>query len=117
MQKGNIRLTVRFGIALLLTASLATGQFNCSIQGIVTDPSGAVVSNATVRVTNVNTGTTRDVTTGADGLYRVLSLGPGTYKAEVTAMGFRSAAHTDIVVGVTETARVDFALQVGGATE
>jgi hypothetical protein len=104
-------------IASLLFAGLASAQFNCSIQGIVTDPSGAVVADATVRATNVNTGITRDVKTGSDGIYRVLSLGPGTYQAEVTAKGFRPATRPDIVVGVTETARVDFTLQVGATTD
>ena len=48
-----------FSLALLFAvfAMLATAQINCSILGIVTDPSGAVVANASVVVTNVDTGT------------------------------------------------------------
>jgi hypothetical protein len=101
------------GTAVLFSAGLAVAQFNCSIQGIATDPSGAVVPDATVQVTNVETGIKRDAKTSSEGLYRVISLGPGTYQVDVTAKGFRSMTRTGIVVGITETARIDFTLQVG----
>ena len=107
-------LAVHLGTAVLFSAGLAVAQFNCSIQGIATDPSGAVVPDATVQVTNVETGIKRDAKTSSEGLYRVISLGPGTYQVDVTAKGFRSMTRTGIVVGITETARIDFTLQVGG---
>ena len=112
-----IGTVITLGLAVLFAAGLAVAQFNCSIQGIVTDPSGAVVADASVRVTNVETGIKRDAKTAADGLYRVISLGPGTYLVEVAARGFRTMTRSDIVVGITETARVDFALQVGATSE
>src|SRR5437588_714053 len=81
--------------AILLASAAVFGQFNCAIQGVVTDPSGSVVPGAAVHVTNVETGVSRDVTTSAEGLYRVLSLGPGTYTAEVSARGFRPVTRPD----------------------
>ena len=110
MRPGCLRANaaVKFGIAVLFSAVWAIAQFNYSIQGIVTDPSGAFVANATVTVTNVDTGIKRDAKTEADGLYRVISLGPGNYKVDVAAQGFWSVSRTGITLGVTETARVDF---------
>jgi hypothetical protein len=106
-------------LAALLSAfaMLAIAQFNCSIQGIVTDPSGAVVSDASVQVTNMDTGIKRDANSSSDGLYRVLSLPPGRYQVEVAAKGFRSMARRDILVGTPENVRVDFSLQVGADTQ
>jgi hypothetical protein len=107
----------RLAVMGLVFAGLARAQFNCTIQGIVTDPSGAVIADAAVHVKNVETGLVRDVTTSSDGIYRVLSLGPGTYEAQVQATGFRPMSRTGIVVGITETARVDFSLQLGATAE
>lgn len=76
-----------------------------------------VPSGATVQVTNVETGIKRDAKTSSDGVYCVISLGPGTYRAEVAAKGFRPLARTGIAVGITETARVDFALQFGATND
>jgi hypothetical protein len=113
----HVNAAIKCGIAILFAVVLAVAQFNCSIQGIVTDPSGALVANATVTVTNVETGIKRDAKTANDGLYRVISLGPGTYNVDVAAQGFHSMSRTGIAVGVTETARVDFSLQVGATSE
>jgi len=112
-----LHLTSRLAIIAAALAGLAFGQFNCSIQGIVTDPTGAVVPDANVVVTHLETGIKRDAKTASDGLYRVISLGPGTYRVEVTANGFQSVNRTGIVVGITETVRVDFALQVGATKD
>src|ERR1700722_9350641 len=109
-------LVAQLGL-VLFPLTLAFGQFNCSIQGIATDPSGAVVPDASIQVTNKATGIKRDAKTGSDGLYRVISLAPGTYQVSVTATGFRPLTRDDIQVGTPETARVDFAMQVGVATE
>src|SRR5580698_3083509 len=112
-----LQLAGRLAIMAAALAGLAFGQFNCSIQGIVTDPAGAAVPDANVVVTHLETGTKRDAKTASDGLYRVISLGPGTYQVEVTANGFQSVNRTGIVLGITETVRVDFALQVGATRD
>jgi hypothetical protein len=111
------KLVAQLGLVILSSVGFASAQFNCSIQGIVTDPSGAVVPNASMQVTNKETGIKRDAKTDSDGLYRVISLGPGAYRVSVTATGFRPVTREDISVGTPETARVDFTMQVGVATE
>src|SRR6185437_11917912 len=71
---------------------LAQVQTTTSITGTVTDPQGAVLAGASVRVTNQNTGAIRDSTTGADGVYSFPSLPGGTYSITVSAHGFKTAA-------------------------
>jgi hypothetical protein len=110
-------LLLRSALLTMFTAGLALAQFNCSMVGVVTDSSGAIVAEASVQVTNVDTGIRRDVNTGGDGSYRVLSLSPGLYEVAVTATGFQPMQRRDIRLGVPETARVDFRLQVGSNRE
>src|ERR1700745_1351150 len=57
--------------------------------GTITDPSGAVVPNATVTLKSNDTGATQTRTTNAQGAYRFSLLAPGTYTISVTASGFQ----------------------------
>src|SRR5579859_5414266 len=68
------------------------------ISGTVTDPSGAVVPNAHVTVTSVETGQSKAATSDAGGAYRVSLLTPGNYKISVTASGFQTSTLTVTVV-------------------
>jgi Carboxypeptidase regulatory-like domain/TonB dependent receptor-like, beta-barrel len=104
-------------LSFLFTPRLASAQFNSAIQGTVTDSQGAVVPGATVKVTNVATGLTRSVVTSAEGVYQVLSLGAGTYRIEVELEGFRKAIREDANVGISETLRVDFAMEISTLSE
>src|SRR5712675_330914 len=106
-----IQLTaVLFGLSL----SSAMAQFTSSIQGVVTDSSGAAVPEAVVHATNVATGVAREAVTSTEGLYRVLNLGPGTYRVEVAVKGFGPAERPNVPLGISETLRADFVLKVGG---
>src|SRR3954462_817314 len=93
------------------------GQFNGAIQGTVVDQSQSVVPEATVRVVSVSTDVVREAITSADGLYRVLSLAPGEYKVIVEKTGFQSVERGSVTVALNETARVDFALNIGSISE
>src|SRR5713226_9941667 len=61
-----------------------------SVVGTVEDQSGAVVPNATVTMTNKQTGVTRETTSDAGGRYSVVNVLPGGYELKVTATGFRT---------------------------
>jgi len=98
-------------------SALLFGQTTAEITGTVTDNTGAVIPAAEVTVTNVNTGSLRSVTTGQSGVYSVPFLQPGTYAVAVEKAGFRRSERTGIRVEVTQTARVDFQLQLGEVTE
>jgi carboxypeptidase family protein/TonB-dependent receptor-like protein len=108
---------VLLALLSLLIAVPASAQFNSTILGIVSDTQGGRVPGATVTVTNTTTGQLRDVVTSNDGTYRVFSLAAGTYRVEVELTGFRKAQQDNVNVGISETKRVDFAMEVSGISE
>ena len=87
------------------------------ITGTVTDPSGAIVANATVTVTDVAKGTKRTVITGDSGTYRFIGLMPATYSVSISKTGFQPEIVKTVVVAVGQTATVDFHLKVSKAAE
>ncbi len=97
----------------LMAQTAATG----SLQGTVTDASGAVIPNATVTLTSTGTGQERIATTGGDGTYRFPLIQPGTYRLKFAANGFKGAEATGINVNVTESPVFDQKLEVGTAAE
>ena len=89
-----------------------------SISGTVKDPSGAIVSGATVIATNVDTGVTTTQTTNGQGFYSFQSLPLGTYTIDVKQNGFKAyRARRDLVLDVNSALVVDVTLQVGEATQ
>jgi hypothetical protein len=103
--------------ALVVFASpIAWAQFTSAIEGTVTDPSGAVVPNATVTVKNVDTAVTRTVQTTDAGNYRVPSLPAGKYDITVTAVGFKTSTESGVTLEGTQTKAVNFTLQLGATT-
>jgi len=103
--------------AILFSSVLLRADVTGSITGVVHDPRMAVVTGATVQVTNVQTNVTQQATTGADGSYHFLALSPGNYKITATAPGFRAYNATDITLQVNDQLRIDIALQVGTVAE
>ena len=108
---------VRFVTFTCLLAAVASGQFNSAIQGTVTDKSGASVPDAKVVVTQTSTGVMRETATSSEGVYRVLSLGPGDYRVVVERTGFLTAQRDAVSLAINETVRADFTLDVGGMAE
>jgi hypothetical protein len=87
-----------------------------TIRGTVTDPSGAVVPNASVIITGIETGETRQTTTNDEGIYVFPELRPTTYRITVEATGFQRSAIEDFKVAVQVTHTLDISLQVGSVT-
>src|SRR5215212_3772486 len=69
-----------------------------TISGTVTDSSGAVLQDATVRVTNVDTSVTKTLTTNEAGAYTATNLIPGIYKVEGSRSGFKTAVISAITL-------------------
>jgi hypothetical protein len=93
--------------SVLAVAQRETG----SIQGTVTDPSGAVVAGAKITVKGVGTGTVRESTSGPSGLYNITSLQPGDYDLTVEAPGFAGQTRrVNVSVGGTSTLDVKMAV-------
>ena len=105
-----------FGVilaAVILAVPSAQAQSTSTIQGTVTDPTGAVVPNATVKVANTNTGDVRTVQTDSSGNYQVSSLIPGTYNVTVSANGMQTHQVNGVTLPVNVTATENVTLSVG----
>ena len=104
---------------IVITACCATAQeITGDIRGIVKDPVGAVVSGATVKVTNIDRGETlRTVKTGSDGAYVAAYLPVGRYQVSVEASGFKRYLANEIVLNVNDHRIVDVSLQLGNVAE
>ncbi len=101
-------------IVSCLMVGIGTAQIrSSSITGVVTDPSGAVVPNATVIVKNVETNISIQAKTTGAGEYTVPYLAAGRYSVSVEAPGFQAYRKTDIVMGTSTTVRVDASLATG----
>jgi hypothetical protein len=83
----------------------------------VTDPSGAVVSGATITIKSANTGELRTVKTGSSGNYSAALLHPGTYSVTVSKEGFRDSNADHVVINVSETQALNIALSLGEASQ
>jgi hypothetical protein len=88
-----------------------------TILGHVTDPTGAVVSGATVTITNTATGVAKALKTSSIGDYIFVNVIPGNYNVVVEMQGFKKSQAPGIRVEVEATVREDFALQAGGFAE
>jgi Carboxypeptidase regulatory-like domain len=86
-----------------------------TVAGLISDPSGAVVSDATVTLIDPSTNVARTATTNATGRYYFADVTPGIYSISVSKAGFSTtkAEHQEVQVGVALT--VNLALQIGGA--
>ena len=87
------------------------------ITGSVSDPTGAVVSGAEVKVNQTETGFTRAAVTGADGTYVLPNLAIGPYELQVVSPGFKTHLQQGIVLQVNDNVTVTIRLQVGTSTE
>src|SRR5713226_5765585 len=96
-----------------LLAQDATGR----IIGVITDPSGSLVPNAKVTVTNVATGISNEATTDSEGGYQVLLLPIGSYKVTAEATGFRKTVTNAQKLEINQSLKIDLRLEVGSTSE
>ncbi|HEV8368799.1 MAG TPA: carboxypeptidase-like regulatory domain-containing protein [Pyrinomonadaceae bacterium] len=87
-----------------------------TLRGTVTDPNGAVIPNAAVKITDQTTGLSRDLTTDGEGNYEAAALKPGTYKVSVSATGFKTT-EVDAVIKGADVVRADVKTEVGPQSE
>jgi hypothetical protein len=104
--------------ALLIFLPQAQAQLSGSLAGTVTDPSGSVVPNANVTLTNQASQEQRQVTTNKDGYFAFAAVLPGTYTVKVEAPNFKSWQQTDIIMHPGDTRSVSgIQLEVGTASQ
>lgn len=117
-RKLGVALFALFGFLIALPFAAIAQTTTATIVGTISDPSGGQVPNAKVTARNIDTGLIRSVMTGEDGNYRIEFLPVGNYSIEIIpSSGFKKAFKGDIVLMVNDTARVDFALEVGQIDE
>jgi hypothetical protein len=105
---------------LLLVAASAAALAQTSkgfLVGSIVDTNGAVLVGANIKVTNLNTGISRETVSAGDGSFRIDAVDPGVYKVEVSQTGFKTATRDDVVITAAQTTETQFRLEVGIQTE
>ena len=105
------------GIICMAGVSYAQTAQTGALGGTASDPSGNVLPGVSVSVINTATGQVRTTATQGDGRYMVPLLPPGSYKVEATRSGFKTATIEQVRVSITETATLNFKMQVGAINE
>src|SRR5205809_910177 len=104
-------------LAALLPVSAWGQSYQSTINGIVTDPTGALVPDVEMTLTSVDTGKVAKTTTGPEGLFSFPNLQPGKYELKATAKGFREYLQRGISVLVNQVARLEVKLELGAETQ
>jgi len=116
-----MRKMKRFILLALLMALggtvFAYAQANSQLTGIITDQTEAVVSGATVTLTDPLTGFTKETESGPSGLYTISGLNPATYILKISAKGFETYIQSGLVVNVSSTVRADAKLTIGSESQ
>jgi hypothetical protein len=108
------RIFFAFLLFVLTGGSTALAQIAADLRGRVLDPSGAVVANAHVELTESSTNIHQATATSSTGDYLFTHLNPGTYSVSVTASGFKTLDHSGITVVIGQTVNADLTLSPGG---
>jgi hypothetical protein len=118
MNKEKVTVCLR-ALALLfsLTASAAAQTETARLSGRITDPQGAVVSQASVEAVETDTNQKTTTQTNDEGLYAFFQLRPGSYHLQVSKNGFKQVVRNDVVLHIQDVRTLDFVLQVGTANE
>ena len=115
-KRSNCRLLLTLLVLLTVLTSISLAQ-EATIVGAVTDSTGAAVPNASIVITNTDTGISRTITSADDGQFVAPDLHIGHYLIRAQASGFKVAERKDLLLQVGDRTRVDFNLQVGNTQE
>ncbi len=113
-----VRLTVLCFATFVLFINTAPAQSpNGTVSGIVLDPSGGIIASADVLIINGETGLQFAGKTNSEGFYVVPNIPPGTYRIQVSNIGFKTIIKPDIVIHVLDAIAINFTLPIGAASE
>jgi len=115
--KARPRFRLTFALLILAMMPVRAQQTTATLLGTITDSTGAAVPGVTVRLASTATNFTRQTTTDQAGNYSFPYLPTGVYKIDASHDGFQAQHVEQVTLQVDQTARVDFALQVGNVTE
>src|SRR5271163_3463455 len=107
-----------FGFVILVMSGCLSAQSpNGTINGLVLDPTGGVIAGAEIRIVNDATAVQYVGRTNGEGIYVVTNLPPGTYRLQVSKIGFKTLIKPDIILNVQDSVAINFTLPVGAASE
>ena len=106
-------------VVLLFAFSLVavTQTETAVISGRVTDPSGAVIKDAEITITNIDTNISSTVSTNDRGIYVFPGVYPGRYRLAVKSVGFKEIVETNLIVHVQDTISRNYSLALGSINE
>jgi carboxypeptidase family protein len=107
------------GLSLLISfgSTLRAQLPTATVSGVVRDSSGAVIPNATVTASNLDTGLSRGTKSSNDGSYRLPALPVGSYEVRAEQSGFQTQVQSGLTITVGQEAVTNFTLTVGAVTE
>lgn len=117
MNRSRVSMILGTLLVVLLVATIVSASPTGSITGSVKDPTGALISGASLMLTNIATNTKMEAVTDSNGGYQFLQLAPAVYSLHVEAPGFKKVVFEDVVVQVDQITHVDATLQIGSVTE
>jgi hypothetical protein len=106
-----------FLLILLLTGAAVGQSPNGTISGLLLDPSGRAITGADVLIVNDATGIRYPGATNGEGIYAVSNLPPGSYRIQVSKVGFKTLIKPDVVLNVQDAMAINFTLPVGAIAE
>jgi Carboxypeptidase regulatory-like domain len=119
-----MRQSMKVGFVVLLLIGVLgvlqpawSQEVTASIVGTVTDPSGAPLKDADVTATDTERGTVLSTKTNDAGAYNIPRIQVGNYTVKISAPGFQTAVHSDIVLVLNQTARIDMQMKMGQVSE
>ncbi len=127
MRNSAVSAIKRAGLVFPALVLLTTLFFTCSsgwaqevtaaINGMVTDPSGSAVANATVTAKDLDRGTTYSTTSGTNGSYNLPRVAVGTYEVRVEAPGFQSSVEPKLLLQLNQVAKLNVQLKLGDVNQ
>jgi Carboxypeptidase regulatory-like domain/TonB dependent receptor-like, beta-barrel len=104
-------------VSIVASATLVQAQYRGSIQGVVADPTGAVVSGATISLTDKETNRTLTATSNGEGIYNIGALPPSHYLMTIEKTGFKKKVLEDLPIIAEQANAVDVTLELGESTQ
>ena len=122
MQFGIKKVFLVWGMVLLVGCIVVSPRASAqtsraTISGTIQDPTGASIPQATVVITNIDTGIARTIVTNSSGNYNAASMVPGNYTIKVSAKGFSGEMRKGVVLAVGESALLNISLKLGNVSE
>jgi hypothetical protein len=117
MKRLELLFTLAFVLVLGAIGSASAQTSKGFVTGVVEDPNGAGIANASIKITNLTTGVSRDTVADSSGSFRLDAVDPGAYMLEVSAQGFKTAKLDRIEVNAAQTVNLPLRLEIGSPTE